>query len=116
MKSEANTFFATQAWVQGAWAHNVLLEVDALGHWSKVQADTPDDQRQGAQVLSGPALPGLVNAHSHAFQRAIVGLTERQTTPGAWAAGRSAQVKEEPAKRAGDTKQNAYPSPSPQSR
>nr|WP_315496197.1 MIP/aquaporin family protein [uncultured Rhodoferax sp.] len=31
------------------------------------------------------------------------------TTPGAWAAERSAQVKEEPAQRAGDTEQNALP-------
>jgi formimidoylglutamate deiminase len=31
----------------------------------------------GATVFAGPVLPGLVNAHSHAFQRAIAGLTER---------------------------------------
>ena len=78
MQSEANRFFATQAWIQGAWASNVLLEVDAIGHWSKVQAKSPEDQRKGALVLSGPVLPGLVNAHSHAFQRAIAGLTERR--------------------------------------
>ncbi len=78
MKSEASRFFATQAWVQGEWTSNVLLEVDATGHWSKVQARAPEDQRQGAQVLSGPVLPGVVNAHSHAFQRAIAGLTERR--------------------------------------
>ena len=34
MKSEAKRFFASQAWVQGEWASNVLLEVDATGHWS----------------------------------------------------------------------------------
>ena len=106
MKSEANTFFATQAWVQGAWAANVLLEVDASGHWSKVQADTPTDQRGSAKILDGPVLPGIVNAHSHAFQRAIAGLTERRTTEEVWALGGSAQVKEEPAKRAGDTEQS----------
>ncbi len=32
-----------------------------------------------------------------------------QASPGAWAAERSAQVKEEPAQRAGDTEQNALP-------
>jgi hypothetical protein len=30
-------------------------------------------------------------------------------SPGEWVAGRSAQVKEEPAKRAGDTEQNVLP-------
>ncbi|OYU45800.1 MAG: formimidoylglutamate deiminase [Burkholderiales bacterium PBB4] len=107
MKSEANRFFATQAWVQGDWASNVLLEVDATGHWSKVQAHAPEDQRQGAQVLSGAVLPGLVNAHSHAFQRAIAGLTERRSIEGGGATPRSAQVKEERPKGAGDTEQNA---------
>jgi AraC-like DNA-binding protein len=37
---------------------------------------------------------------------AALSLSE-QTVPGGWAAGRSAQVKEEPAQRAGDTEQNA---------
>lgn len=103
MTSESNTFFATQAWVQGAWAFDVLLAVDANGHWSQVQANTPADQRVGAQILSGPVLPGVVNAHSHAFQRAIAGLTERRTIKGAWTLGGSALVKEEPAQRAGLT-------------
>ena len=32
----------------------------------------------GAQMLAGPVLPGLVDAHSHAFQRAFAGLAERR--------------------------------------
>jgi formimidoylglutamate deiminase len=71
-------FFAARAWVQGAWAHDVLLSVDANGHWCAVQSDATLAQRSGATLLSGPVLPGLVNAHSHAFQRAIAGLTERK--------------------------------------
>ncbi len=106
MKSEAK-FFASQAWIEGAWVYDVLLEVDATGHWSKVQINATAEARTGATKLQGHVLPGVVNAHSHAFQRAIAGLTERQTNPGAWALGRSAQVKEEPAKRAGDTEQSA---------
>ena len=31
-----------------------------------------------AEVLAGPVLPGLVDAHSHAFQRAFAGLAERR--------------------------------------
>ena len=75
-------FFANHAWVQGAWARDVLLTVDAAGHWRDIQTNAPMAARQGATVLNGPVLPGLVNAHSHAFQRAIAGLTERM---GAWA-------------------------------
>jgi hypothetical protein len=70
-------FWTPQAWVDGAWARDVLLGVDEGGHWAAVQPGASAAQRSAAQVLSGPVLPGLVNAHSHAFQRAIAGLTER---------------------------------------
>ncbi|MEI8169636.1 MAG: formimidoylglutamate deiminase [Rhodoferax sp.] len=80
MRDTLQQFFAPQAWVQGAWARDVLLTVDVTGHWCGVQADTPPAYRVGATVLAGPVLPGLVNAHSHAFQRAIVGLTEQKST------------------------------------
>ena len=32
----------------------------------------------GVETLAGPVLPGLVDAHSHAFQRAFAGLAERR--------------------------------------
>jgi formimidoylglutamate deiminase len=82
MKTESNTFFAPQAWVQGAWAQDVLLTVAADGHWSQVLPRATPAQQVGATRLNAPVLPGLVNAHSHAFQRAIAGLTERRS-PGA---------------------------------
>lgn len=75
-------FFAAQAWLPGGWAHNVLLTVGADGCWSAVTPDAQPHEREGATVLSGPVLPGLVNAHSHAFQRAIAGLTERRSPGG----------------------------------
>jgi formimidoylglutamate deiminase len=70
-------YWAPQAWVQGRWAYNVLLTVDAAGRWQSVDPDTAPAGREDAVVLGGPVLPGLVDAHSHAFQRAIAGLTER---------------------------------------
>lgn len=73
---EAMTFFAPQAWIDGRWAHDVLLTAEH-GRWSAIRPDAGPAARAGAVVLAGPVLPGLVNAHSHAFQRAIVGLTER---------------------------------------
>lgn len=77
MAAEGARFFARQAWVAGGWARDVLLEAGADGCWASVRVDCPPEGRQGAQVLVGPVLPGLVNGHSHAFQRAIAGLTER---------------------------------------
>ena len=78
MKSEA-IYFASQAWVQGAWAKDVLLTVAPNGTWQSVQPNATPALQVGAKHLGGPVLPGLVNAHSHAFQRAIVGLTERRS-------------------------------------
>ena len=67
---------APLAWVDGRWQRDVLLTVDASGHWAEiaVNAELPPD----AERLAGPLIPSLVNAHSHAFQRAFVGLAERR--------------------------------------
>ena len=73
-------YFAPMAWVYGAWAKDVLLSVAADGTWANIQAHASPDQQRHATRLNGPVLPGLVNAHSHAFQRAIAGMTERTTT------------------------------------
>ena len=75
-------YFADRAWVDGAWASDVLLSVGQDGRWCGVQANAPLDARNDAVKLSGPVLPGLVNAHSHAFQRAIAGLTECRRASG----------------------------------
>lgn len=75
--AEARRFLAPQAWVEGAWARDVLLVAGTDGRWQEVRPDCSAPQAAGAEVLAGPVLPGLVNAHSHAFQRAIAGLTER---------------------------------------
>ena len=77
MRVEAKTYAAPQAWVNGAWAQDVVLGVGADGHWTNIQANASPETLRSAERLSGPVLPGLVNAHSHAFQRAIAGLTER---------------------------------------
>ena len=73
--AETQRFFAQQAWVAGRWQQHVLL-VAADGLWQEVRAGCAAEECAGAQALHGPVLPGLVNAHGHAFQRAIAGLTE----------------------------------------
>ena len=86
MASET-TFFAPQAWISGgtgsrscgAWAYDVLLHVAPDGNWQSITPGAPANVVGGATVLTGPVLPGTVNAHSHAFQRAIAGLTERSS-------------------------------------
>ena len=70
------SLWAPQAWVEGGWQDNVLLEIDEGGRWARVQAGM-DAPAQSTRV-PGPVLPGLVNAHSHAFQRAFAGMAERR--------------------------------------
>jgi formimidoylglutamate deiminase len=77
MPAEAPRFFAPAAWINGSWAREVLLTVGADGCWSDIVPAATVQARAGARTLAGPILPGLVNAHGHAFQRAIAGLTER---------------------------------------
>jgi formimidoylglutamate deiminase len=75
--AETRRFFAPRAWVNGAWAQDVLLVASAEGYWQEVRSGSDARERAGAEPLSGPLLPGIVDAHSHAFQRAMAGLTER---------------------------------------
>jgi cytosine/adenosine deaminase-related metal-dependent hydrolase len=69
-------YWAPAAWIAGGWQESVVLEVDAQGRWSHIAAGVPAPA--DAERLAGPVLPGLVDAHSHAFQRAFAGLAERR--------------------------------------
>ncbi|MDP3083924.1 MAG: formimidoylglutamate deiminase, partial [Rubrivivax sp.] len=69
--------WAERAWVGSGWRERVALTIGADGCWSAVDPDVALPAH--ATRLAGPALPGLVNAHSHAFQRAFVGLAERRS-------------------------------------
>ncbi|MDI9333009.1 MAG: formimidoylglutamate deiminase [Cytophagales bacterium] len=71
-------FWTTHAWIDGRLQDKVLLSVDSQGFWDKIACgvQTPPVD---ALVLDGYVLPGMVNAHSHAFQRAFVGMTEQRS-------------------------------------
>ena len=74
-----NSLWAPRAWLPGGWAEQVLLTVGPDACWEHIETGvgTPP---AGAEVLDGALLPGLVDAHSHAFQRAFAGLAERRAT------------------------------------
>jgi formimidoylglutamate deiminase len=77
MNTPHRLLWAPQAWIAGRWRARVLLQVGRDGHFGAVQPDT--DAPEAATLLPGPVLPGFVNAHSHAFQRAFAGLAERRS-------------------------------------
>nr|WP_091998197.1 formimidoylglutamate deiminase [Paraburkholderia lycopersici] len=76
----ARALFAGHAYLPDGWRRNVLLEWDATGTLRRV---TPDlaQAPQGIARAAGPLMPGMPNLHSHAFQRAMAGLTEFRANP-----------------------------------
>ncbi|PUE62514.1 formimidoylglutamate deiminase [Limnohabitans sp. 2KL-17] len=66
--------FAEHALLPTGWARDVLLQWTPQGQWHAIvagQTPTADVPR-----APGPVVPGMPNLHSHAFQRALAGLTE----------------------------------------
>jgi formimidoylglutamate deiminase len=72
----STVLWAPRAWINSAWASAVTLRADAQGRWTEIQVESPCPV--DAEVLPSAVLPAMVNAHSHAFQRAFVGLSERR--------------------------------------
>jgi formimidoylglutamate deiminase len=70
----SGALWARQALLPKGWATDVLLRWDAQGRLLDVQPHTRPPP--GTPVAAGPVLPGMPNLHSHAFQRALAGLTE----------------------------------------
>src|SRR6266516_544959 len=62
--SDIMKLFARDALLTSGWAHDVVVDVAFAA---------PAD----AERVQGPLIPGMPNVHSHAFQRALAGLTER---------------------------------------
>ena len=71
-------WFAAEALLPEGWARDVRIEVDPRGDITHVAANA---SAEGADRLAGPVLPGMANLHSHAFQRAMAGLTEIRAAP-----------------------------------
>ena len=57
-------------WHPDGWRDGTRLDADTQGHIARRSHGGTTQQR---------ALPGIANLHSHAFQRAMAGMTERQT-------------------------------------
>lgn len=69
--------FCEQALLPEGWQPDVLIEWDAQSWITRVQVRASTEQAAQAERARGPVIPGMPNLHSHAFQRAMAGLTER---------------------------------------
>ncbi len=73
-----DTIFARKALIHKGWADNVRLGVRA----GRIQSVETGASRGDTDTEVGIVIPGLCNAHSHAFQRALAGRTEERSPQG----------------------------------
>ncbi len=72
MAVQARFRFAT-AWLPEGWHNDVVVAVDDAGDIASISTE---DRDTDAVTVTGAAIPGMPNVHSHAFQRAMAGLAE----------------------------------------
>ena len=72
------SIYARKALLSKGWAENVRLDIAAGRIADVVVGGSPAEADDVAGVVS----PGLCNAHSHAFQRALAGRTEQRSPQG----------------------------------
>jgi formimidoylglutamate deiminase len=72
-------YYLQSALVSHGWAHGLVVTVSAQGLITDI-APTPAaavaQAPAGVEIIGGMVVPGMSNAHSHAFQRAMAGSTE----------------------------------------
>mgnify|MGYP001627435403 CR=1 FL=1 len=71
----ATVLWAKEALLPDGWAADVTVELSADGRISAVR---PETSVPAGATRTGLLLPAPANLHSHAFQRAMAGLTERR--------------------------------------
>ncbi len=72
------SLYATKALLPSGWATDVRLRISA----GRIEAVEQDTAVRKDEFQAGIIIPGLCNAHSHAFQRALVGRTEQRSPEG----------------------------------
>jgi formimidoylglutamate deiminase len=75
--SRPRTLWCARAWLEGGWSKHVLLRIGDDGCWSSITCDVVTPPVEATRI-DAPVVPALVNAHSHAFQRAFAGMAERR--------------------------------------
>jgi formiminoglutamate deiminase len=76
-------FWCERAWLGGGDVHPGVL-IEAAGERIESVQTGVTMAPDGAQVLPGLVIPGFANAHSHVFQRALRGRTQRSGRGSFW--------------------------------
>ncbi len=73
-------FCFDHALLPGGWQQDMVFSVDSTGRIDSVRrfTATPHEWPGAIEHVGGYAIPGMPNAHSHAFQRAMAGAAEQR--------------------------------------
>ncbi len=74
---DSRVLYCQRALLPDGWAERVEITINSAGCIKSVNREVPM-QAEDAESLQGVLVPGVPNCHSHAFQRAMVGLTEKR--------------------------------------
>jgi formimidoylglutamate deiminase len=78
-------------WIDGAWRSDVAVEIDDLGQIARLltgpsaaeqSAAEQSSARRSSAYVPGLTLPGVADAHCHAFQRMLPAWTQRARSAG----------------------------------
>ena len=75
-------YHMTSAFLSQGWARDAVVTVSDDGLITALEAADPSGRRDEAELIDGIVIPGMANAHSHAFQRAMAGNTEYRLSAG----------------------------------
>ena len=73
-----SSLYARKAFLPSGWAKDVRFEITA----GRIHAVDQGATVRSDEIQADIVVPGLCNAHSHAFQRALVGCTEQRSAEG----------------------------------
>jgi len=73
-----SSIYARKALLPSGWATDVRLHFSG----GRIESIDQDTSVKSDDIQAGIVIPGLCNAHSHAFQRALVGRTEQRSPAG----------------------------------
>ncbi|MGC1520974.1 MAG: formimidoylglutamate deiminase [Steroidobacteraceae bacterium] len=68
-------YYLQSVYLPQGWAQGVVVTVSDEGFIAAID-DAPADESRNTERIDGIVVPGMPNAHSHAFQRAMAGNTE----------------------------------------
>jgi len=76
MADPERTIWARHALTADGWQSGVSITLNSAGEISSLRSHQPESDKAHSTTRTGILLPAVANLHSHAFQRAMAGMSE----------------------------------------